>query len=73
MTPYCPFIKAAADANGAGEQSGLHGRRLGSLGLSSLEMEGDGNCQFRALADQLFGHQKHHALTRQVYCTCSGY
>ena len=58
-------IQAAADTNG-GEGSGL-GRRLESLGLSSLEMEGDGNCQFRALADQLLGHQKHHALTRQVY------
>jgi len=57
-------IRAAADSHG-GQGSGL-GRRLESLGLSSLEMEGDGNCQFRALADQLFGHQKHHALTRQA-------
>ena len=49
----------------AGANSDL-GRRLSSLGLSSVEMEGDGNCQFRALADQLFGHQKHHAVTRQA-------
>ena len=57
-------IQAASDTNG-GQLSELGGR-LDSLGLSSLEMEGDGNCQFRALADQLFGHQKHHALTRQA-------
>ena len=38
-------IRAAADSHG-GQGSGL-GRRLGSLGLSSLEMEGDGNCQVR--------------------------
>ena len=36
-------IQAAADSHG-GQGSGL-GRRLESLGLSSLEMEGDGNCQ----------------------------
>ena len=28
--------------------------RLRTLGLASVTMEGDGNCQFRALADQLF-------------------
>ena len=38
-------IQAAADSHG-GQGSGL-GRRLESLGLSSLEMEGDGNCQVR--------------------------
>ena len=38
-------IRAAADSHG-GQGSGL-GRRLESLGLSSLEMEGDGNCQVR--------------------------
>lgn len=38
--------------------------RLASLGLASYIMEGDGNCQFRAIADQLFGSQQHHAIVR---------
>ena len=58
-------IQAASDRGLTDDQSNLE-RRLDSLGLSTLEMEGDGNCQFRALADQLFGHQKHHAVTRQA-------
>ena len=40
--------------------------RLRSLGLASVEMEGDGNCQFRAIADQLFGSQSHHAFVRSL-------
>jgi len=42
--------------------------RLHSLGMDSVEMEPDGNCQFRAIADQLFGSQEHHALARAVAC-----
>jgi hypothetical protein len=38
--------------------------RLRLLGMASVEMEGDGNCQFRAFADQLFGSQQHHATVR---------
>ena len=41
-------------------------QRLESLGLTSVKMVGDGNCQFRAIADQLFGSQEHHKLTRSV-------
>ena len=52
-----------AEAAGAQEDLDL---RLQGLGLGMFEMEGDGNCQFRALADQLFGDQKHHAVTRQA-------
>lgn len=40
--------------------------RLESLGLTSVEMVGDGNCQFRAVADQLFGSQEQHKFTRSV-------
>ena len=38
--------------------------RLAGLGLASVEMDGDGNCQFRALADQLLGSQRHHEIVR---------
>ena len=38
--------------------------RLRTLGLASVEMEGDGNCQFRSVADQLFGSQQHHSFVR---------
>mmetsp|Transcript_58242 Transcript_58242/g.154845 ORF Transcript_58242/g.154845 Transcript_58242/m.154845 type:complete len:148 (+) Transcript_58242:76-519(+) len=31
-------------------------------------MEGDGNCQFRAMAFNLFGSQSHHATVRQAAC-----
>ena len=47
-----------------GSATGLK-ERLHSLGLESVEMEGDGNCQFRAFADQLFGSQQHHDLVRK--------
>ena len=38
--------------------------RLKSLGMKTEEMAGDGNCQFRSFADQLFGAQKHHEVVR---------
>ena len=31
-----------------------------SMGLKIVEMGGDGNCLFRALSDQLYGHQNEH-------------
>ncbi|CAJ1355368.1 unnamed protein product, partial [Effrenium voratum] len=31
-----------------------------------VEMEGDGNCQFRTIAFNLFGNQEHHAAPRQA-------
>jgi len=46
-----------------GKAAGLE-ERLRALGLSSVDMEPDGNCQFRAVADQLFGSQEHHAAVR---------
>jgi len=46
--------------------AGLLLERLHSLGMASVEMEGDGNCQFRALADQLFGSQEYHAVVRAL-------
>ena len=55
-----PTMKRPANA---GKAASLN-VQLASLGLASVEMEGDGNCQFRALADQLFGSQQHHAVVR---------
>ena len=39
--------------------------RLATLGLQMEVMEGDGNCQFRAAAFNLFGAQSLHAVVRQ--------
>lgn len=44
---------------------GLEGR-LDSFGMCMKEMKGDGNCQFRSLAFNLFGDQDHHAMTRKA-------
>jgi len=34
-------------------------------GVRERPVEGDGNCQFRALADQLYGSEDHHAAIRE--------
>lgn len=38
--------------------------RLPAYGLCERQVQGDGNCQFRALSDQLFGSQDYHRLVR---------
>ncbi|KAG6591816.1 OTU domain-containing protein [Cucurbita argyrosperma subsp. argyrosperma] len=40
--------------------------RLATYGLAELQMEGDGNCQFRALADQLFRNPDYHKHVRKA-------
>ncbi|XP_068655403.1 OVARIAN TUMOR DOMAIN-containing deubiquitinating enzyme 11-like isoform X2 [Aristolochia californica] len=41
--------------------------RLTTYGLAELQVEGDGNCQFRSLADQLFRNPDYHKhLRKQV-------
>ena len=40
--------------------------RIGTYGLRERKVEGDGNCQFRAVADQLYGDQSHHLQVRQT-------
>lgn len=39
--------------------------RLTTYGLAELQVEGDGNCQFRALADQLFRNPDYHKHVRK--------
>ncbi|KAH8506856.1 hypothetical protein H0E87_013597 [Populus deltoides] len=39
--------------------------RLATYGLEELQIEGDGNCQFRALADQLFRSPDYHKHVRK--------
>ncbi|PIA37796.1 hypothetical protein AQUCO_03000375v1 [Aquilegia coerulea] len=39
--------------------------RLSTYGLAELQIEGDGNCQFRALADQLFRNPDYHKHVRK--------
>ncbi|KAG8460407.1 hypothetical protein KFE25_011898 [Diacronema lutheri] len=40
--------------------------RLAEFGLAERTVHGDGNCQFRAIADQLYGDQEHHAVVRSM-------
>lgn len=40
-------------------------KRLENMQLRERKVGTDGNCQFRALSDQLFGHEKHHDIVRR--------
>uniref|UniRef100_A0A6V7QX57 ubiquitinyl hydrolase 1 n=1 Tax=Ananas comosus var. bracteatus TaxID=296719 RepID=A0A6V7QX57_ANACO len=40
--------------------------RLTTYGLAELQIEGDGNCQFRALADQIFRNPDYHKHVRKA-------
>ena len=42
----------------------LLAQRFDNMRLVQEEMEDDGNCQFRACSDQIYGDQKHHAHVR---------
>lgn len=39
-------------------------KRCESLGMQQVEMSDDGNCQFRAISQELFGVQRHHTTVR---------
>ena len=47
---------------------GLLVQRLRENDLEPVDVDGDGNCQFRALAHQLFIDEAHHAAVRQTVC-----
>ena len=42
--------------------------RLRDFGLQEFEVAGDGNCQYRALAHQLFDNVELHADVRRTVC-----
>lgn len=51
----------------------LLSQRCSFLGLTQVEMKDDGNCQFRAISQELFGTQDHHRLVRAevvAHMTC---
>jgi len=51
-----------------GFDDGVHllEKRLKKMGLRTLRMGDDGNCQFRALSFNLFGSEDHHQLVRET-------
>ncbi|XP_071904321.1 OVARIAN TUMOR DOMAIN-containing deubiquitinating enzyme 11-like isoform X4 [Coffea arabica] len=53
------------DANDATFDHERLSERLSTYGLAELQIEGDGNCQFRALADQLFRNPDYHKHVRK--------
>ena len=65
MSPERDALKRDLSSLSKSDTSSL-ASRLAKLGLASHEMRGDGNCQFRGLAFNLFGSQDHHAIVRQA-------
>ncbi|XP_030546578.1 OVARIAN TUMOR DOMAIN-containing deubiquitinating enzyme 11 isoform X2 [Rhodamnia argentea] len=64
--PHTPrVIGEIPDVNEATLDHERLSERLATYDLEELQIEGDGNCQFRALADQLFGNSDHHKIVRK--------
>ncbi|KAG5397949.1 hypothetical protein IGI04_019763, partial [Brassica rapa subsp. trilocularis] len=64
--PHIPRVNnQIPDINDATLDHDLLSVRLATYGLAELQMEGDGNCQFRALADQLFRNPDYHKHVRK--------
>ncbi|KAB1210461.1 hypothetical protein CJ030_MR6G010757 [Morella rubra] len=64
--PHTPKVNGEIpDVNDATLDHGRLSERLATYGLAELQMEGDGNCQFRALADQLFRSPDYHKHVRK--------
>jgi len=59
-----PQGKTREDELAAGRD--LLRQRCRFLGLMDLEMEDDGNCQFRAMAQELYASQEHHDIVRSA-------
>lgn len=64
--PHTPRINGEIpDVNDATLDHERLSERLATYGLAELQIEGDGNCQFRALADQLFRSPDYHKHVRK--------
>lgn len=64
--PHTPRVNnEIPDANDATFDHERLSERLSTYGLAELQIEGDGNCQFRALADQLFRNPDYHKHVRK--------
>lgn len=64
--PHTPRINGEIpDVNDASLDHERLLERLSTYGLAELQVEGDGNCQFRALADQLFRNPEYHRHVRK--------
>lgn len=64
--PHTPRInRVIPDANDATLDHERLSIRLANYGLAEFRIEGDGNCQFRALADQLFRKADYHKYVRK--------
>ncbi|XP_039003783.1 OVARIAN TUMOR DOMAIN-containing deubiquitinating enzyme 11-like [Hibiscus syriacus] len=66
--PHTPRVNGEIpDVNDATLDHERLSERLATYGLAELQIEGDGNCQFRALADQLFRNRDYHKhIRRQI-------
>ncbi|XP_052206373.1 OVARIAN TUMOR DOMAIN-containing deubiquitinating enzyme 11 [Diospyros lotus] len=64
--PHNPRVNGEIpDVNDATLNHERLSERLTTYDLAELQIEGDGNCQFRALADQLFGDPDYHKHVRK--------
>lgn len=68
MTPIPHIPRINGDIPSTDEATSDHQRlldRLQSYGLIELKVQGDGNCQFRALSDQFYRSPEHHKFVRR--------
>ncbi|XP_054792443.1 OVARIAN TUMOR DOMAIN-containing deubiquitinating enzyme 11 [Prosopis cineraria] len=64
--PHTPRVNGEIpDVNDATLDHERLSERLAAYDLAELQIEGDGNCQFRALADQLFRNSEYHKHVRR--------
>jgi OTU domain-containing protein 3 len=62
------FVKSkfrGASGGYGGDEISKMDEQLATLGLKAVQMTGDGNCFFRAIADQLEGDEEQHAEYRK--------
>ncbi|CAJ1387112.1 unnamed protein product [Effrenium voratum] len=66
-----PELETSQEAEAARRHARLE-RLLAAHGLAERPVAGDGNCQFRALADQLYGSEEHHDAIRAQAASSPG-